>query len=251
VHAVCIEDMWQVAVEIARRAGGDRGHPGLMGPDVPPEPVKPQRLIVMQTEGWAALDGASKAAFEALVERIEDAGITVLRRGDHPLIEGFELGIAQARAIGGAITAWENHWGHRNLVALSPDGVSARTKAVLAAAEAMTPGDYAARLIQREEAQRRHAAIAPLADAVISLASPGPAPVWEGDRPGQPPAARPTGDHVFNAPSSMLFAPVVTVPLMAVGGLPVGLQMMGQREADARTTATARWLLERIEPVEG
>ena len=30
----------------------------------------------------------------------------------------------------------------------------------------------------REEAQARHARIAPLADAVIALACPGPAPVW-------------------------------------------------------------------------
>src|SRR5712671_4554350 len=29
VHAGCIEDMWQVAIEIAERAGGDRGCPGL------------------------------------------------------------------------------------------------------------------------------------------------------------------------------------------------------------------------------
>ena len=32
VHAACIEDMWQVAIEIAQRAGGDRGYPGLLGP---------------------------------------------------------------------------------------------------------------------------------------------------------------------------------------------------------------------------
>ncbi|MGP1614807.1 MAG: hypothetical protein ACTS5Y_07105, partial [Pollutimonas bauzanensis] len=30
-----------------------------------------------------------------------------------------------------------------------------------------------------------------------------------GDVPGQPLAPRPTGDFVFNAPSSLLFAPVV------------------------------------------
>ena len=250
VHASCVEDMWQVAIEIARRAGGDRGGPGLMGPDAPPALSRPDRLIVMETEGWAALDAASRAAFGALLERIAAAGVALLRRRDHPLVETFEQGIGDARATCGAITGWENRWGHRNLVDQFPEGVSARAKAVLAAAEAMTPADYAARLGRRAEAQRRHAAIAPLADAVVSLASPGPAPVWEGERPGQPPAPRPTGDFVFNAPSSMLFAPAVTVPLMAVGGMPVGLQVMGQPHGDARATAIARWLLGAIEPVE-
>jgi Asp-tRNA(Asn)/Glu-tRNA(Gln) amidotransferase A subunit family amidase len=41
----------------------------------------------------------------------------------------------------------------------------------------------------------------------------------------------------------------VTVPLMGVGGLPVGVQVMAQRGEDVRTTAIARWLLDTVEPV--
>jgi len=91
--------------------------------------------------------------------------------------------------------------------------------------------------------------LAPLADAIITLSCPGPAPLWSGDVPGQPLAARPTGDFVFNAPSSMLFAPAVTMPLLAVGGLPVGVQLMGQQHGDARVTAMARWMLDTVAPV--
>ena len=130
-----------------------------------------------------------------------------------------------------------------------PDGVSERAKAVLARAEAMTVADYQARLAERDAAQLRHAALAPMADAVVSLAAPGPAPLWGGDVPGRPLAPRPTGDYVFNAPSSMLFAPAITVPLLAVGGMPVGVQVMGQRGEEARITACARWLLDAVAPV--
>src|SRR5690606_25132110 len=42
VHAGCIEDVWQVAIEIASRAGGDRGWPGLYGPPSPPAAAIPQ-----------------------------------------------------------------------------------------------------------------------------------------------------------------------------------------------------------------
>ncbi len=41
VHAGCIEDRWQVAIEIARRAGGDRGYPGLFGPPTSQPPPNP------------------------------------------------------------------------------------------------------------------------------------------------------------------------------------------------------------------
>jgi Asp-tRNA(Asn)/Glu-tRNA(Gln) amidotransferase A subunit family amidase len=249
VHANGVEDTWRVAIEIAARAGGDRGCAGLVGPPSPPLPLRPERLVVMETAGWSGLDDASRAAFEAVLDRLRAAGVAVLRRGDHPSIGAFEAAIAGASAAGGAITAWENRWSQRALVDAHPDGVSERAKAVLATAEAMTVADYQACLAERDAAQLRHAALAPLADAAISLASPGPAPVWGGDAPGRKPAARPTGDFVFNAPSSMLFAPAVTVPLLAVGGLPVGVQVMGQREEDVRTTAIARWLLGAVEPV--
>ena len=114
---------------------------------------------------------------------------------------------------------------------------------------AMTPDQYRVNLLARQQAQVAHQAVAQLADAAITLSCPGPAPIWSGDVPGQPLAARPTGDFVFNAPSSMLFAPVVTVPLMSVGGLPVGIQLMGQQHEDARMTGLARWFVENLKRV--
>ena len=241
-HAGCIEDMWQVAIEIARRAGGDRGSVGLMGPAMPPAAVKPERLIVLETEGWPIVDAKTKAGFEAVLEQLRRAGVTLIRRTDHAWIESLERSVADGRAICNAITSWENRWYQRGIVDQNPDGVSARAKATLAKAEAMTPDDYRAALLARQTAQATHTMLAPLADAAITLACPGPAPLWSGDVPGQPLAPRPTGDFVFNAPSSMLFAPVVTVPLMSVGGMPVGVQVMGQQGEDARMTAFARWL---------
>ena len=249
VHAGCIEDMWRVAIEIANRAGGDRGGPGLAGPARAPAALKPERLIVLETEGWAELDDASKSGFERVLESLRQAGVAVIRRADHRLVDALENAVATGRATCGAVTGWENRWFGRNLVNESPNGVSARYQETLAKAEAMTLDDYRAALLTRETAQLHHRAVAPLADAVISLACPGPAAPWSGDVPGQPLAPRPTGDIAFNAPSSMLFAPTVTMPLLGIGGLPVGVQVMGQREEDARMTAIARWILETVTPV--
>src|SRR5262249_61434298 len=68
VHAGSIEDVWQVAIEIARRAGGDRGCLGLFGPPEPPGAAKPERLIVLATEGWAGLGAAGREALHVMVE---------------------------------------------------------------------------------------------------------------------------------------------------------------------------------------
>jgi Asp-tRNA(Asn)/Glu-tRNA(Gln) amidotransferase A subunit family amidase len=47
----------------------------------------------------------------------------------------------------------------------------------------------------------------------------------------------------------MLFAPVVTVPLMSVGGMPVGVQLTGQQHDDARVTGPARWFAQHLKKV--
>ena len=249
VHAGCIEDMWQVAIEIARRAGGDPGRLGLFGPAVPPAAAQPERLIVLESAGWAGLDGATRTAFETLLENLRHAGVSLLRRIDHPWIESLEQALRNASDISNGITAWENRWYQANLIEQYPQGVSARLTATVKRAQSMSPDDYRALLLQRAAAQQCHAMLAPLADAIIMLSCAGAAPLWPGDVPGQPLAPRPTGDSVFNTPSSMLFAPAVTMPLLGVGGMPVGVQLMGQQHQDARMTALARWMLGAVAPV--
>jgi Asp-tRNA(Asn)/Glu-tRNA(Gln) amidotransferase A subunit family amidase len=84
---------------------------------------------------------------------------------------------------------------------------------------------------------------------MITLSCPGPAPVWLGDVPGQPLAPRPTGDPLFNFATSLTGAPCVSVPMLAVDGMPVGVQLIGQVNQDARMTAMAAWLRQNIAPV--
>jgi Asp-tRNA(Asn)/Glu-tRNA(Gln) amidotransferase A subunit family amidase len=243
VHAGSPVDMWRVAIEIGRRAGGDPGHPGLFGPMEAPEAVKPQQLVVMETAGWKALDGATREAFERVLGALREANVTIIRRGDSPLVESFERGIANIQAVNGDICAFENRWSFANIAEQQPGKLSARAMKVLERGSAMSVEDYRQRLLEREEARRRLIAIAPVGDALISLSSPGPAPIHDDAN------ARPTGDAVFNCPSSSLGAPAVTVPLLAVSGMPVGIQIMGQPQADARVAAIARWVAESVAPI--
>jgi Asp-tRNA(Asn)/Glu-tRNA(Gln) amidotransferase A subunit family amidase len=203
----------------------------------------------METEGWAALDAASRAAFEQIVAQLAAAGVQILRRTGDPDLENFEGALAGAGALAADITAWENQWLTRNLVAQKPDGVSARGKRVLDVADRVGVDGYRERLRKRELLRDWYRRLADRVDAMIAPASPGPAPLWPGDTPGQPLLPRPTGDPVFNYPSSLLGAPVVTSPLTAVRGLPMGIQLMGQPGADARMVAIARWLRDTVRPV--
>jgi Asp-tRNA(Asn)/Glu-tRNA(Gln) amidotransferase A subunit family amidase len=248
-HAGCIEDMWAVAIEIAMRAGGDPGREALSGPITLPPAHKPAVLAVMETEGWPELDDAARSAFEQIVAQLARAGVKILRRRDDPALESFENALVGAGRLAADITAWENHWLTRNLISQNPDGVSARGRLVLDVAERVGVEGYRERLHRRALLRDCYGALSGRVDAMIAPASPGPAREWPGDVPGSPLAPRPTGDPVFNYPSSLLGAPVVTSPLTAVRGLPFGIQLMGQPGADALIVAIARWLHGAVRPV--
>lgn len=243
VHAGSPVDMWSVAHEIALRAGGDPGYPGLFGAAATPSALKPLRLIVMETTGWKDLDTTIRGAFERVLEALRERGVEIVRRSDSALVEAFEQGIASIKAVNSDLCAYEIAWSIANLNEQHPGKLSKHALKKMEQGRKMTLEDYRRRLLERDEARRRLAAIAPVGDALISLSSTGPAPINDLNGP------RPTGDAIFNYPSSSLGAPCITVPLLAIGGMPCGVQIMGQAHDDARVTGIARWLAENVPPL--
>jgi Asp-tRNA(Asn)/Glu-tRNA(Gln) amidotransferase A subunit family amidase len=250
VHAGSPQDMWQVAIEIALRAGGDPGAPGLYGAVVPPAAVKPARLILLEGEGWAKVEAATREAFERVLAAVTAADVVVLRRGDHPLIKAFEVSIADTMALTRDICAYEMRWTLENLVEKNPAGISDSLRARMMLGRTITLDGYRNLLRRRSEARARLAALAPVADGFIAPAALGPAPRLGDTGGSQGEIVHTTGDPTYNAASSILGAPAVTVPVMAVGGMPVGVQVMGQQHADERTVAIARWLADAVPAVE-
>ena len=248
-HAGSIEDMWLVATEIARRTGGDPNFIGLQGPSNLPTSVKPDRLIFLETEGWTIVDAKTKEAFLRLLSQFESNGVTIIRRSMSELVEQLEQNVSRAGDIANSITSWENHWTYRNLVNRSPDKVSQRLKNSLSAAEAMTPEDYAKNLLLREYAREAHKQCSTVADGIITLSCPGPAPIWNADEDKSKLVNWPTGDPAFNFATSILGAPCVTIPMLSVDKLPVGIQIIGQREQDYYATQLAKWTHENVPKV--
>jgi len=251
VHAGVAEDMWLVAAEIAARAGGDPGYPGLFGPATAPEARKPARLAVLHGEGWTLTDAPTKAAFARILAALEADGIALVHPGSHKALDALEAAVAEAMAISNAMCAFEMRWSVENLIAQHADGVSDSLKARLALGRSLSTDDYRDLLRRRTEARARLAVLGPIVDGFVAPAACGPAPQLGGTAGSQGDITHTTGDPSYNAMSSILGAPVVTVPLMAVGGLPVGVQVMGQPHEDAAVAAMARWLAATIAPVVG
>jgi len=75
-------------------------------------------------------------------------------------------------------------------------------------------------------------------DAIITPAAPGSAPK----------GLRATGDPAFCSLWTLCGLPAVSLPLLQdAAGLPIGVQLVGRRNFDARLLRTARWLSARLQ----
>ncbi|MBI4292215.1 MAG: amidase [Betaproteobacteria bacterium] len=230
--AASLEDAWLVAREIANRAGGDPGYPGLYGPAEPPAAKKPKRLALLETAGWAAAQPAAKAAFEAALAKIRAAGVEVVGRQAHRGIAAVEAALDRATDISRQINGWESIWPLNTYRAKDASKVSEVMLARLAESEAMNLDDYRSLLAERERIRAEYAKLAAEFEAAVTLSAPGAAPVGLGS----------TGNPVFNVPASLLGAPAVTLPVLSVEGLPLGFQAMGYVNGDAALFSAAAWL---------
>ena len=229
VLAAALEDAWQVAYEIATRAGGDPGYPGLFGPANAPAPVKPRRLAFLETAGWTDASGDAKQAMADALARLKAAGFDVRTRQSDAKVAAVEDAIAPARPLSMRINGWESRWPLNTYRERDASKISRVMLARLAEAEAMSLGDYRNDLAQREQARALYAGLAADCDACVSLAAPAAAPL----------GLESTGNPNCTVHASLLGIPAVSLPVLQEQGLPLGLQVTGFVHGDAATFAAA------------
>ncbi|MHA1530069.1 MAG: amidase [Alphaproteobacteria bacterium] len=96
----------------------------------------------------------------------------------------------------------------------------------------ISSANYQQAVARREVAYASLAPIFARFDAILTPASPGPAP--EG--------LRFTGEATFNVFWTYAGVACVNLPLLEVDGLPMGVQLVGRRGGDGELLRTARWL---------
>ncbi len=231
--ASTLADAWLTAQQISAVAGGSGGHPGLTGgPDLP-APLKPERLIWLKANGWEELDNRTIAAFEAFLAGLAAAGVDVIDETGSEVVAKLEQLLEDASEIAYDIIMYEARWPTLAYAQRSaPGAIGERVLQRLARGVEMRPDDYQRALHRRDVIRAQVVEVGSLADAFITLASSGPAPVGLED----------TGSRCFLSPWSMVGGPSFSLPMLAVDGLPVGIQLMGLSDTDERLTRIANWI---------
>jgi Asp-tRNA(Asn)/Glu-tRNA(Gln) amidotransferase A subunit family amidase len=231
VIAGSLQDMATVCAQIACHAGGDPGYEPLRL-SLPVAAEKPARIGILHTEAWERMEGAARNEFLLLERRMAEMDVQIGPAAD------FDHAAAGALEAWAAICCWELRWPIAEYRDRFPNALGADTQRYLAIAERMTAGEYERACALRADLRKRYQALAAEYDALLLPAALGPAPLGLAS----------TGSREFNAFSSGLGAPSITLPLLSVAGMPLGVQLIGFAGADARLLSHAAWLLQQLAP---
>jgi Asp-tRNA(Asn)/Glu-tRNA(Gln) amidotransferase A subunit family amidase len=191
------------------------------------EPPVPPRLAFVRSPVWDQADEDTRAGFaelvEALGERIEEV----------PLSASFDDVIERHRTIMEADLARSFAREYER----GRDRLSARLREMIERGQEIRAVDYN-RAVERISGL--NAALAELFasyDAILTPAVTGEAPK----------GLESTGNPVFCTTWTLCGVPAVTLPLLrGASGLPIGVQLVGEKGDDARLLRTARWLVESV-----
>ena len=186
-------------------------------------PPLPPRFAFVKSPVWEQAEPVTRDAFAELVEMLGEAAVEV------------DLGESFGRAIDLHRIVMEVEMAHN----LHRDYEQGREQ-------------FSPQLRECIERGRKHTAV----DYTRALAGAGPLnaalnevfneydAILTPAAPGEAPQGMPTGSPVFCSTWTYLGTPAITLPLMrSEAGLPLGVQLVGRRDNDARLLRTARWLV--------
>jgi aspartyl-tRNA(Asn)/glutamyl-tRNA(Gln) amidotransferase subunit A len=202
----------------------------------PVDTVVPRRVGVPRTSLDSWLGSEVRAAFEALLDCLRGAGVTVVD------VEPLDLELTEQAYV--QVVRPEAARVHRLALDNSPESFTPSVREALLLGRAMSDADYAA---GRRLARRVRAGIdATLddVDAMLLPATPVPAPLLGSNEVLLESGRAPHRDALIRltSPFNLAGVPVVTLPFADVDGLPVGVQVVAARGADRRALAHGRWL---------
>lgn len=227
-----LADLWITSHCISHTGGGAPGHPSLAGPRTLPRPEKPKRLVRIETPGWQVTSEEIKAVYEGYLGSLGQAGVEIVGRNDDSEIEEYEQHLVALRDVIALILTYEGRYPLAMFADRKWDLLSERVQDRVVVGRELTPEDYAEALEWCIAFRARHQELRKRVDGFITLNQIDPAP-----------QGMAVGDVVYGELSSVLGSPALNLPLLAIDGLPLGIQFIGFFREDHMLVAHAHWLV--------
>jgi Asp-tRNA(Asn)/Glu-tRNA(Gln) amidotransferase A subunit family amidase len=184
---------------------------------------KPLRLGLVRAPVWSEASADARSRFDSWAE---DLGL----HDGADLGDTFHDAVACQRLILDASLAANLGSAYES----RPEALKAVTRDRVRAGLTIEPSAVKRALARVEEQKQRLAQVFQDYDALLTLAAPGEAPVGLSS----------TGNAVFSAIWTLMGVPVVILPMLeGENGMPIGVQLIGARGADAKLLADAGRIL--------
>ncbi|TAK80035.1 MAG: amidase [Betaproteobacteria bacterium] len=227
VFARSIEDVALLAEQLVgydERDPDTRPHarPALVATAAEEPPFEPTFAFV-KTPLWDRVESDAKEAFGELLDVLGDRVIEVTLPDSAREAWDWHRTIMEAEMAASLDAEWER----------GRERLSEKLRMLLARGREVRAIDYQRALARAALVNERLGEVFERCDAILTPAAPGAAPR----------GLESTGDPAFCTLWTYCGMPAISLPLMqAANGLPLGVQLVGARHADARLLRTARWL---------
>jgi Asp-tRNA(Asn)/Glu-tRNA(Gln) amidotransferase A subunit family amidase len=190
------------------------------------EPPLPPLLAFVKGPAWDRAEEETKEAFAELAGELGDRVIEVELPETAQRALDWHRTIMDAEMAANLDLEWEK----------GRERLSAPLRALLARGREVSALEYQQALARIQILNDGFGEIFERCDAILTPSAPGTAPKGLGS----------TGDPSFCTLWTLLGTPALNLPLMTgANGLPLGAQLVGRRDDDARLLRTARWLVAR------
>ena len=186
-------------------------------------PAPTPTLAFFRSPAWAKVEPAAAAAIERFAKALGDRVLEVEMPEFDGIVEHHNNIMEGEKA---------SYYGP--LLAASPDGIAPALADRIRYGETVLARAYIDGLRARDRAYAAFEQMLSRYTAILTLSSPGPAPKGLGS----------TGNAIFNGMWTLLGVPCVSLPLMTVGGMPCGVQLIGLKRDEGRLLRVARWVEE-------
>lgn len=231
VFSRSVEDAAMLAEVLMGHDPGDRATsdlpvPNLLETCVTEVPVKPEFAFI-KTAAWDAADEDTIGGFEELVEQLG---------GQCAEIE-LPAQFGDALRARGTVHVAEMAKAYYSYASKGFDQLGPELQKAIEAGNQTPARDYISALDWPKVLDGALVEIFGRFDAILTPAATGAAPRGLGS----------TGNPAFNGLWTFLGTPAISLPLLtASNGMPMGVQLVGQRGNDARLLRTARWLFKHL-----
>jgi Asp-tRNA(Asn)/Glu-tRNA(Gln) amidotransferase A subunit family amidase len=190
------------------------------------KPGRAPRFAFVKTPVWDKADAEAQQALEGLAKNL----------GDACFVDDLPAHFAGAWDAQRMVMAAEMAFNLGKVADQGGDKVSQRFHELMTEGRQVTATRYLDMIALRQRLRDELSPLFNRCDAIITLSTPGVAP--EGTA---------TGNPIFNSMWSLLGLPCVTQPLLkGQGGMPIGVQLVGAFNDDARLLRTANWLASNV-----